>query len=244
LPLKILKSEFPELEISANLRIAKTCEVVFVCVPPDSYLDVAREIAPALSHDKLFVCISNGVDLKLLGEEVPSRIVKMIPNIGHAVGRGVSLLIKGPRSREADIDLVSGYMKPMSMPVRIDSSESRIASNLTGCGPALLAKFCGLLAAASSRHANLLDDKTLLAMMEETFVATAKLVEGGDSLEDIVARASTGGGMTQAAIETLEERLPETLALLTQRTIDRERNLISKGGRTGPASPITERRNA
>jgi hypothetical protein len=46
-------------------------------------------------------------------------------------------------------------------------------------------------------------------------------------LDDIVARASTGGGMTQVAIETLEERLPETLTLLTERTIDRERNLKS-----------------
>lgn len=219
----------PSLRVSGNAEIASDCDVVFVCVPPRPYLDVAREIAPALTPEKLFVCISSGVELHVLGGIVPCRIVKVIPNVAHAIGRGVALMAKGPRARDADVRFLADFMKPMSRPLSIDAAETRVAANITGCGPAILASFCNLFVDSSARFARGLDRAALTEMMRETFLATAQLCEQGASFDDIVASVCTRGGITETAVRTLAERMPDTLEALIRRTMERERELRSAG---------------
>ncbi|MGA8753344.1 pyrroline-5-carboxylate reductase family protein [Candidatus Deferrimicrobium sp.] len=224
-----LSSACPALRISDNVSLASGSDVVFVCVPPGPYLDVAREIAPALTSEKLFVCITSGVELDVLGGIVPCRIVKLIPNVAHAVGRGVALMTKGPRASDADIRFLTDFMRPMSRPLLIDEAEARVAGNITGCGPAILASFCNLFVDMSARFAPSLERATLMEMMREMFLATAQLCEQGATFDSIVANVSTMGGITETAVQTLAERLPDSLTVLIQRTMERERKLKSNG---------------
>ena len=66
-------------------------------------------------------------------------------------------------------------------------------------------------------------------MMRETFLATAQLCEQGASFDDIVASVCTRGGITETAVRTLAERMPDTLEALIRRTMERERELRSAG---------------
>ena len=223
-----LLSAYPALRISANVPLASGCDVVFVCVPPGHYLAVAREIAPALTPEKLFVCISSGVELDALGGIVPCRVARLIPNVTHAVGRGVALMTKGPRATDADVRFLEDFMKPMGRPLLIDAGDIRVAANITGCGPAILASFCNLFMDTSARFAPCLDRTALMEMTREMFLGTAQLCEHGASFDDIVASTSTRGGITETAVRTLVERMPDILTVLIERTMERERKLKSE----------------
>lgn len=232
-PLNALRSELPSLTACSNEALASLCETVFLCVPPPVYLKVASQLAGHMREDQLLVCISNGVDLAELGKVVPCRIVKMIPNVGNAQGRGVVLVMEGPRCTDMDLVWVEAFMKAISKPQRITPADSRIATNISGCGSAILAQFCESFASASYAHAHKLTKAQLLSMMEETLIATGRLLEAGSRLSEIIDEAATGGGMTEIAVQSIARDLPAPLEQMIAATIARERAVRGQAKQQG-----------
>jgi pyrroline-5-carboxylate reductase len=95
-----------------------------------------------------------------------------------------------------------------------------MATNITGCGPALLACFCLALENSSKLRAHTMEPCEIAALITETLSATGRLVEGGHDYAAIMREAATGGGMTQVAMEELHQSLPGLLERAL-RAIDR-----------------------
>jgi pyrroline-5-carboxylate reductase len=217
-PLESLRAELPGLQIGATRDIASKADMVIVCVQPERYLHVVEEVANALRPEAIFVSITNGATLEDIADKTSAPIVKVIPTVTNAVGRGVALVTKGPRASPDDIEAVQAFFRPFSLPVMIPREDNRIATNITGCGPALLACFCNQLAQSSIDRARYLDADTVKTMLRETLLATAALVEAGTDLEAIIRHAATRGGATQAALDVLNEKLPELLKQMVEAT--------------------------
>lgn len=220
--LDALKQRCPNVNVRTNTQVADEADCVFICTKPDVLLKTAAEMAPALGERKLLVSISNGVSLESLGAVVRCRVIKMIPSIVHSVGRGACLIMDGPRSNSTDRELVASFMRCMSRPVCIDAVDSRVATNITGCGPAIVAAFCETLVRQSAEFASALSIETLNTLAVETLIATASMLESGTPFSRIVSGTSTGGGMTAAAIAALQSELPGALRSMILATIARE----------------------
>ena len=223
--LAALAAAVPSLRTGPARAVAGDADIVIVCVQPQNYLDVVAEIAPAMSDRAMLVSITNGIALDALAGKTSAPIVKVIPSVTHECGRGVSLVMRGPRATATDVAAVVAFFAPFSRPIEIPPAESRVATNITGCGPALLAFFAAKWMRANCERAVAIGDATLATMVAETFAATAAMVEAGTSLDAIARAAATGGGMTQIAIETLAAGLPELLDRMVDATIQRERAL-------------------
>ena len=217
-----LEHRYPALALKDAPDLVDDCRMVFVCVPPLPYLDVVGALAPHLAADKILVCISNGVALDDVGALVAAPVVKVIPSVAHKIGRGVSLVTPGPRAGEAHLQEVETFLRPFALPVRVTGRDMRIAANLTGCGPAILAHFMQTLVQVSAERADALDAAALGCMVRETFSATARLIEEGLSPEEIVDEAATGGGMTEMAIETLAPPIRAGVGAMIEATQARE----------------------
>ena len=205
--------------------VAAACEMVVLAVQPSRYPALVEEIAPNLKPGAIVVSITNGVPLDAIAERVRAPLVKVIPTVAHAVGRGISLVMPGPRATATHVRAVTDFLSPFGKPVVIPAEDARVATNITGCGPALLSLFVTTLVRANGKRATRIDDGALRALMQETLSATAAMIDTGISPDRIIHDAATGGGMTQAALDALSLRLPELADAMVEQTFARERLL-------------------
>ena len=223
--LEALAATCPGLQAASNRKVAEEAGMVFLCVPPGAYLAVLDQIADCLGPGKILVSVTNGVALPDIEQRVACPVVKLIPTIAHAVGRGVSLLARGARSGDAEVEAVARFLRPFGRVVEVDPADMRAATNITGCGPALVACFGQALAQASARRIRGLSPALVEQLVTETIVATGRLLESGSTCPSIIEEAATGGGMTQVAVRTLAENLPELMQRVIQAIEWREREL-------------------
>jgi competence protein ComER len=211
----------------ANQELARQCQVIFLCVKPGETRAVLDAIRPYITPEHLVVAITNTLTIPALEEAVPARIAKVIPSLLHAIGEGVSLLMFGERCTPADHAVIHRLMGAISRPQVIQESQARVASDLTSCGPAFLSFTWRALAQAAGRHQPDLPPDAIAAMIRETALATARLMEQtGLSCDDIIARVSTPGGVTAEGIQILAERLDgvwEQVIATTIRTEDKKK---------------------
>jgi pyrroline-5-carboxylate reductase len=232
--LEALRATVPGLRIASAEDVAARAAISILCLPSRPYLEEAARLATQMPAEAVFVCISSGVHLSALAEVVPRPIVKMVPSLAHEAGRGVSLLIPGPRATQAHVDLVRAFMAPISVPLQITEADARIATNITGCGPAIMAAFAELLASSAGPFASALGERELLAMSTETLAGVAALLEQRWSLPQITKEVATVGGTTEAAVAVLRARLPEVLEAMHEATYEREAALRGLAPRAAP----------
>lgn len=230
--LDALRSDHEALRVDPPSQLAERAEMVFVCVPPFPYLDVVSEIAHHLTADKIFVCISNGVPIDELGALMEAPVVKIIPSMAHCIGRGVSLVTPGPRAEENHVRAVEAFIRPFAMPYRVTPQDMRLASNITGCGPAVMAHFVNILVNESAERTTDASRADLFRLAGETFFATAQLIENGMTPQEIADEAATGGGTTEMALQTLTEPLQQAISAMIAATQAREDSIRARSSGT------------
>lgn len=230
--LDALNSGHGAVRVDQPAALAERAEMVFVCVPPFPYLSVVADIAQHLTADKILVCISNGVPIDELGALVDAPVVKIIPSMAHCIGRGVSLVTPGPRAEEHHVQAVEAFIRPFAMPYRVTPQDMRLASNITGCGPAVMAHFVNILVDQSAGRTMNASRADLFRLAGETFFATAQLIENGMTPQEIADEAATGGGTTEMALQTLTEPLQEAINAMIAATQAREDSIRARSSAT------------
>jgi pyrroline-5-carboxylate reductase len=220
-----LARELPGVTAASVSEVAAAARLVFVCVPPGAYLQVVDELAGCLAVDRILVCVTNGVALPEVERRVACPVIKLIPTMAHAVGRGVSLLVRGARSGPAEAEAVAAFVRPFGQVLEVTPGDLRGATNIAGCGPALFACFCAALAASSEARIRGLDAGKIEALVAETFAATGALLDRGARYPGIMQDVAMGGGMTQAALSVLGAELPGLLERAACAIAERERQL-------------------
>jgi competence protein ComER len=230
--LETLAAEVPGLRTGPAEALASEADLLFLCLTPAPFLEAAGRLSQRMPPGAVFVSITNGVTLEAIAAVVDRPIVKVVPSLAHDVGRGVALLIRGPGASDGDLGRVAAFMKQFAKVQEITDADARIATNLTGCGPALIACFAELLADTAAEFSLALTPRQLRAMIAETLVGTGALVDAGRSLEEVEEHVATPGGSTEAALAVLRRRLPEVLDAMHQATSAR----LVRNVRPGPAA--------
>lgn len=210
-PLAALRATVPQLHTGTHDEVAERADLLFLCLPPEPYLRVAAELSARMAPTAVFVCISNGVALDDLAAVVPQPIVKLVPSLAHEAGRGVALLIRGPHATPEDVVRVRSFMERFSTVMEIGAGDARVATNITGCGPALVACFAQLLAQSASAFTGNLTAEELNAMSTETVIGAGSMLRAGWTLQQLIAGVATPGGSTEAALSVLRRDLPNVL---------------------------------
>ena len=219
-------------------ELAAKADLVVLCLPPGAYRETIVTLVPHLRPDAILVSVTNALTLEDLGAWCANPVVKIIPSPAHAVGRGVCLLTPGPGASARHVERVRALLARFCRPVLTDAADSRIASNLAGCAPAILAAFCASFLEANAARARSLGPAELRAMMAESVGALAALLDEGALFEDVMARTATPGGTTEAAIQTLDVDAAALCSRIVDATFRREAQLLGiPPPRTTEATP-------
>ena len=135
-----LASRYPGMRAEyMNAEAARNNEIIFLCVKPHEFFQVAADIKSVLRTEQIIVSITSPVLISHLEGELPCKVAKVIPSITNLVWSGASLCMYGERMLDKDKTKLETLFTHISEPLRIDESYTRIVSDLSSCGPAFMA---------------------------------------------------------------------------------------------------------
>jgi competence protein ComER len=214
--------------VRSNAEAAAGRDIVFLCVKPLDYKTVIDEIRASVQPEQLIVSITSPVLLALLEEWLPCRVAKVIPSITNMALGGVTLCIYGSRVEPGQMAMLEGLLSHISRPVRIDERHTRIASDLSSCGPAFMAFILQRFVEAAAEETGIGRDEAerLAAGM---LLGTGRLLaDEGLSAEELIRRVSVPGGITAAALKQLDAELDGVFNRLIRTTHKKFREDLAK----------------
>ncbi len=204
-----LRPLLEEYDISVvNQDEVQTADILFLCVRSSDALNVLKQLTSFKGH---LVSINGGILLEDLSSVYSGPVTKVMPPLTIEVGRGIVLLCHNricPTSKTVE-ELFSKVCIVENLP----ECEFPVVESITGCAPAFFAKFAELLAESSG-----LSPDESLKMAKETLIATAMLLDERKlSLNDLIKKVATEGGITEKGLQVMDDELPPIVRKMFER---------------------------
>ena len=210
-----------------NPELVRHVDVVIMAVKPQIIEPVLKEIAHALTRQKLLISIAAGVTTEklrtVLGKE--ARLIRVMPNTPALVLAGVTAIAKAEGLEPGDLDTAREIFSAVGRVVVLEEGLLDAVTGLSGSGPAYVALVIESLADGGVKMG--LDRITAMTLATQTVLGAAKLLlETGlhpGALKDMV---SSPGGTSIAGIAALEEGgIRTTFITAVERATQRSREL-------------------
>ncbi len=223
---RALAEQIGIVAVPDNWRVADWADVLFICVRPLEVHDVLQEIRGELNRDVLLVSIAACVSLEDLeawcGDK--ARCVRIIPSVTAEQNAGISLVAWGSRVLPEDKTRVLRLLNAIGTAVELDEKNFEVCTNLTSCGPALIAAMMKEFAHAAVRT-GAIQPGLAEYLLRETMEGTARILANEEmTFDKVIERVATKGGSTEEGVRVIEARLPDVMdrvheALLAKRRI-------------------------
>ena len=187
-----LASEVGGEALASNTELALRSDVVVLAVKPARLEGAAKEMKAA----RVVVSLLGATPLQRLKEAFPeSEVVRVMPNVGVEVRRGVLCVAGEPDSQLRVLLAELGHV------VELPDEEFDAATAVMGCAPAYLA--LAVEAIADAGAADGLDEDLARELVVETTVGTAELLRVRHPA-DVRRAVASPGGSTEAGLEALD----------------------------------------
>lgn len=198
--------------VSSTEEIAKTCDVIFLGVKPQTMGKACSEIRDMLSlrlmnGERVFVVtMAAGLSLSAYEEMLPAcPMIRMMPNTPCSVGEGVILYSSSERVTAADVSLFCKLMAPSGVLLPIAEEKIDAASALSGCGPAFVYVFLDALIDGGVRAG--LPPARAKELAVQTVLGSALLArETGEEPTKLKRAVCSPAGSTIEGVSLLEAR--------------------------------------
>ena len=213
--------------LTDNLQAARDADLIVLGVKPTQVGDVVRQIAPALTPDKLLISIAASVTTgaieRAAGEEV--AVVRAMPNTPATLGAGMTALVRGRFATPAHMSLADRMFRTVGRVVEVDEKHMDAVTGLSGSGPAFIYIILEALAEAGVNVGLPRDIATQLAA-QTAYGASRMVLETGAHPALLKDEVTTPAGCTVDGILELEAGgLRVTLIKAVKRATERAREL-------------------
>jgi pyrroline-5-carboxylate reductase len=214
--------------VGANRTVAEGADVLFICVKPLVVRRVIAEVRDVLRPGTLLISIAGCVTLEDLrawaGES--ARCVRVIPSVTAEQDAGVSLVAWGRNVRPEDRTLVLSLLNAIGTAVETDEKDFDPYTDLTSCGPALIASLVQEFAQAAVRTGAVRPEMAEF-LAKETMIGTAKILDAEKmTFDEVIVRVATKGGTTEEGVKVIRARLPGVMDEML-RAMDAKRQLTT-----------------
>ena len=190
-------TDYPEDEVPA---------IVLLAMKPYQLDAVAPLLAPALDPRTILISILAGVEASSLRERfaAPETIVKAMPNLPVALGKGVvGLYAEGGDG--GDKMLASGLMAALGHAEWFETEAAfQLAGVLTGAGPAFLFRFIEALGKGATAL-GLTDEQAQRLATAMVAGAGALAASSTDSAAELARKVASPNGTTEAGLRVLDK---------------------------------------
>lgn len=227
--LEAIHTTFPHLHIAQNnMEVAKEAKYIFICVKPLEVNNILNEIKDFTTTETHIISIAASVTIENIEKIINGKITKVIPSLTSEVQGGISLVCHNNKVNQVESAFVESLLGRISTVKIVDENNFQAATELTSCGPGLIAAMFQEFVNAGLRHSNL-GQEDVEEMVIKTLAGTAKLMlEKNMKFEDIITRVATKGGITEEGVKVLQGGLPETFDQMFEKTLHKRRDVAQK----------------
>jgi pyrroline-5-carboxylate reductase len=215
-----VKASWPGINITESLvEVAKTADIIFLCVKPKDYSDVLQEIKSFITKDKHIISITSGISMNYLESMLHTKITKIIPTLVSEINEGVTLICHNKKVTKEDITIIQTILSGISKLKYINEEDFGFASDFTSCAPGFIAAIFKEFVEAGIRKTDSISDTDIEDMVLYTLLGTAKLMlEKNMKFDQVIKRVAVKGGITEEGVKVLEKELPIIFDELLQTT--------------------------
>lgn len=189
----------------SNAAVVQKAQILFLAVKPQSFPEVARQLAGKLGRDSLVVSILAGVPLSRLSAElITDRVIRVMPNTPALVGQGASAFARGPATTAEDAALVKQLLQAVGSADEVEEKHLDAVTGLSGSGPAFAYVLIEALADGGVRMG--LPRNLATSLAAQTLLGAAQMVLQGEHPAVLKDRVASPGGTTIAGLQALEDR--------------------------------------
>ncbi|TCP32321.1 competence protein ComER [Scopulibacillus darangshiensis] len=214
-----LKSDYPDLTVvqTAN-EAAKLADIVFVCIKPLDIQPLLEQLRGVLKPHQLLVSITSPVRVDQVESIVDCHVARVIPSITNRSLSGSTLITFGESCGDYQKELLTELVSYMSKPVLIDEAVTRVASDISSCGPAFLCFLFEHFIDAAVKETGISKEQATL-LTSEMVVGLGKLLEKDIySLESLQEKVTVKGGVTGVGLDVLENEIGDMFEQLFRQT--------------------------
>ena len=189
-----------------NATVAKTCELVFLCVKPQQAIDTLNGIKKELEENKNVVLVSTMTawTIQRIKNIVNVPVIRTMPNTPIQVNEGVLLYDYSEDVSEEKVNLFLSLTKGSGLVTRLEEKYIDAASAVSGCGPAFADMFVDGLAEGANRYE--VDRELAIKLAAQMLIGAGKLIlETGKDPEQLKIEVCSPGGSTIEGVKVLED---------------------------------------
>ncbi len=215
-----------------NPTLVKQMDVVILAVKPQIIAPVLREVAPAVTPEKLMISLAAGVSTATLRSFLPEgvRLIRTMPNAAALVLEGATAIAKADGLEAGDLETAREIFEAVGNVVVLEEELLDAVTALSGSGPAYVALVIEALADGGVKMG--LDRETAMKLAAQTVLGSAKLLlDTGVHPGQLKDMVTSPGGTAIAGIAALEEGgVRRALINAVERATLRSRELGRAGG--------------
>jgi pyrroline-5-carboxylate reductase len=199
--------------VESNAELAERSDVVVLAVKPVKLEEAAQELVGA----KAVVSLLGATSLEKVRSAFPgSEVVRVMPNVGVEVQKGVLCVAGEPEAR------LQAMLGTLGHVVKLPDSEFDAATAVVGCTPAYLALAVEAIADAGADAG--LEADLARELVVETTAGTAELLRVRHPA-DVRRAVASPGGSTEAGLEALDrEGAREAFEAAVRASLERMRS--------------------
>ncbi len=205
-----------------NAHVIRKADVLVIAVKPAVVPQVLEEIARELTEPKPVMSVALGTSTRWLEERLPGfPVIRVMPNTPIALGKGMTLLARGARVTDAQMDAARRLFGGAGRVEEMAEDLFDAATAVSGSGPAFIYYVIAALAKGGTDLG--LPEKTAnLLAAQMTAGAAAMALLSGETPAALQKSVTTPGGCTAAGVAVLEEsRTAEIFERVVTATVDK-----------------------
>ena len=189
-------------QINPALDALAHAKAFVIGVKPAKWVEAAQPILQHLNPEAVIVSVMAGVpEVTISAGFGGRRVVRVMPTTGVAQGKGVASLWS---SDQAALNIGLSLFEPIAETAVLTSEDlMHAATAVSGCGPAYYFAFTRALAQAGVAEG--LPEDVAVKLARATLRSAAAGVVGDESLDALIDRVASPGGVTQAGLVVLNE---------------------------------------
>jgi pyrroline-5-carboxylate reductase len=188
------RSEHPGAAVAATpAEAAGSADVLFICIDGSAVFEViasAQQRFPLRTH---LVTINGGLGIAALEAIYDGPVSKVIPTMKIRIARGITLVAHGTSVSARQAAGLEALFARSGKVVVLPEARLEVVTELTSCGPGLMAQMMAELARSAART-GMLNYGEALEMVTETMMGTALMLTGCYRPDELASRVASAEG--------------------------------------------------
>lgn len=225
--LRALEDQYDITTTTDNAELASSCDIVFICVKPQSAEGLMSELSGVDFSNKLVISILAGKRISFFTERLTNctRVVRAMPNLGLLVEKGATAYAVSDACTPEDEYKAHILLNAGAYAVKVEEDEIDTITAVSGCGPAFISYFLKSLEDAAIRHG--LGKEIAQKLLFQTVLGTCEYLRTSDlDYDGFISKVASKGGATRAGIDAgKREGVDEAISAMVDAAIGRAREL-------------------